>query len=924
MGPSSIVGMELLSKFWLSASQEVAQRITPERVGLVRTGSGIGLAASLFARNPYLAALCTASGLSAHYIGHAHEQYINGLQYQLQQALHKKEDIKPIIDQFSQKKYVSEERLKTIVAPLVDQHNRQVAGVVSEVQQLLTTTSPCMAYRFITDTAQRSRFPYDAYDKALALVSERSCVLLKTFSKKIETDAHSGEIIQEHNYKAQCDQLLPEDQQRLRDAFKRERDKQIQAQKALEAQNLQKQALAQLERNIRYAIDNNKSLESALNSYRDSMRKLQGSSYDALLSVKDLVLSAIEQQTEQLKIDARTKLQTMTPSQVNLIIYSDERYRFLNRYPFGDLRKYTNQIDDIICKKSEEILLTLLNEFSSDVQQDVDLTKREKYYNTQASGLPWSYEQKFKKLFGEALDNQHAKFLKVYAEGAMAFKNAPYIVRNFKDAREFKKSSVLFSLLHDKTLHTLLMRLIKDYATSSPLHKWGIKDLAKALIEHGVNPYIKDTADNNPIRAAQDMPEQDSEVISNILLATRHSPPVDMASINSDEAPTMLEVFIDHYRNRGTTPYGRELLAWLSNRNNIHLFRMYCHEKELTAASREAVEKSPYCVFYHAHKGSQRLIQDIGHAILQFEQQETINSFIPLRFWHNGQKDSDAIKFILDHGMNQASNSSKINDGADDIRQHLLSVNLSFLSNLLEAGCSTIQYYRENYSMQAHSPTLWLQNVCAYYDFNASIITRLLEQIGALNIESRGSVVQIFIPRQYVDQVVYLAIAFGSPYKTDLGFEGFEMCGSVKSQRKITPIIDSIRKGTFIDRVNRQGLSGPQRLETLQARIVLGQDVMLNYKSGVKIFRIDNASSDARKQYIQYIDNFCRSVFIDWLERILQQNPDGTCGVKQEALDRIKDTPLGKLVQDRDQVRALLQKLRAEVCGSAIKVVSKL
>jgi len=436
--------------------------------------------------------------------------------------------------------------------------------------------------------------------------------------------------------------------------------------------------------------------------------------------------------------------------------------------------------------------------------------------------------------------------------------------------------------------------------------------MMQLIITAGINPYAQDKSGRN----AFDYAEGDTMLID-MLLDTHHIPPMSksIVSDDSDHAPTMLEAFLDHHHRRGAHSKEREIFTWLGDPQNIRLLAMERRERQFTAAPKNAPEKAEYCVFYHAHHGMLRIFQDIARHVFEFEHQVVAQDFIPLRFWHDAQGVSHASQFIISKGLDKGTALNGINDNMKGITENILAVNLSFFGNSYTKGESTMWYYKDNRSIARNSLNGLLERIFNYYDFDISKMEDVCRC--AQGTLEKGSVVQIFIPRKYVNRVVYLAEPWGLPYKTDLGFEGFEMCGSVKSQQKITPIIDSIRRGTFVEEINKRNFHGPYFMNVLQARIVLGKDVMLNGKSGVKIFRNDNLSATDAKKYSKDIADCCRLIFIDWLERILQQNPDGTCGVKQEALDRIKDTPLGKLVQDHDRIHALLQKLRAEAQASA-------
>jgi hypothetical protein len=443
-----------------------------------------------------------------------------------------------------------------------------------------------------------------------------------------------------------------------------------------------------------------------------------------------------------------------------------------------------------------------------------------------------------------------------------------------------------------------LRRLVQEYPTKQSS---AMRDCLALLISHDINPYTRDDTGKNAFDYAQG-----DQILLALLSKTRH---LDAPFTDYEKAPTIMEAFLAYHLHLDLHSQSKEIFTWLSKPENLPLFSMIKRERQFTQAATNTIDQASHYVFYHAHAGMHRIIQDINRHILQFEQQDDVRDFIPVRFWHHCQKSSNILDFIVSTGLD-GNSPTLINDNVPKIQQNLLAVNLSFLGNAQRSGESTMFYYRENRSIAQYDTRELIIKTCEYYDFNAVHLVKILNQNMS---DACGSVLQIFIPRQYVNHIVYLAQPWGIPYKTNLGFDGFQTVGAIQCHTKITPIIDSIRSETFTRKVS------PYIMDRLQARIVLGQDIMLNYKSGIKIFRIDHMSNKERQRYKKIIDDGCRLMFINWLERILQRNPDGTCGVKQEALNRIKDTPLGKLVQNHDQVRALLQKLRAEARASASK-----
>jgi hypothetical protein len=433
------------------------------------------------------------------------------------------------------------------------------------------------------------------------------------------------------------------------------------------------------------------------------------------------------------------------------------------------------------------------------------------------------------------------------------------------------------------------------------------------LLQNGANPYHKDHSGST----AFDLACGDEQILA-VLATTTHKPvPVALPQFQrtSRRSPLDRISYTPHHLQTTSQAYLARFSPALAQYTDAHKIELVAEARVLplhTLLPREILYTLPrnssekqgkYHVFYHAHTSSHRVYQDFMNHLLSFETQKTEDGFIPLRFWHDAILKTDILTFLEDHAIL----SKKKSDSSSHISSSLLAVNVSLFGNLQNSGESTLAYYLCNRSIEKVDLHKTLTAIFDFYNFKTGYIKRFTELLSASYMRHCGSMLQIFIPRAHVDRTAYLAQPYGYAYSHNLHVGGFETITTQDGkqyslQTKISPVLDAIQDGKLMKKTS-------QELSDLQARIVLGKDVMLNPESGVKIFRIDNLPALKRAWYHQQIKKISYEIFIDWLERVRDNK------VSNEVLERIKDTPLGKLVKNRDAatINELIKKLKDEM-----------
>jgi hypothetical protein len=239
------------------------------------------------------------------------------------------------------------------------------------------------------------------------------------------------------------------------------------------------------------------------------------------------------------------------------------------------------------------------------------------------------------------------------------------------------------------------------------------------------------------------------------------------------------------------------------------------------------------------------------------------------------------------------------NDNNKDIRSHLLSVNLALFGNTYRTGESTFDYFLTNRSVLPLATKELVSEIFDFFDFDKTIGDELIPDPSSLDA-GFGTLLQIFISKKLVDTCVYLAIPWGCPYTNDLGVGGYEFIKGYGYQAQISPIIQAIQSGTL-----PKGKFTKYALGTLQARIILGTDIMLNPNRGVKIFREVNLPKAKLDAYQNEIRKIAVRVMIDWLGRLISGK------IPKEVIARLNDTPLAETIKDKEKASVLFINLRS-------------
>ena len=298
--------------------------------------------------------------------------------------------------------------------------------------------------------------------------------------------------------------------------------------------------------------------------------------------------------------------------------------------------------------------------------------------------------------------------------------------------------------------------------------------------------------------------------------------------------------------------------------------------------SREKEHDAQYYPFYHGQKFEFRLLQDTVKTLLELVQlRDSIKSFAFLRLPHEKKFTPVAANAFLN--QLKATYGLAWNDMQHGLQERLLSVNLSLFgstSHICSGEC-TFNFFLYSTSYLAPAIKELLQNFFNHYAFSTDSFINQLVALYEKYRTSEGNLLQIFIPKNKVDECAYLSHAYGKPYEDAIVKDCFDK--KLKRHIRIAPILEKYK-------TNPQSIP---HLDSLQARLVMCSDTFLNPDSGIKIFRYTTMSKDIKKQYKAELKAIVQQVLIDYIEKqklLFTKQP-------QKGLAQCENRPLCTLVK---------------------------
>jgi hypothetical protein len=254
-------------------------------------------------------------------------------------------------------------------------------------------------------------------------------------------------------------------------------------------------------------------------------------------------------------------------------------------------------------------------------------------------------------------------------------------------------------------------------------------------------------------------------------------------------------------------------------------------------------------VFYHAFSSELRIIQDLLKALYELEHKSKVDNFEFLRSYKStSYKNLPPLEQWLDETSEKYG---RVHD-YDQIA-YMLSTNVTFFGNITRNNSNTFKYFIKSFSAKPPPLGFIFDEILSQFIVSAeqrAHINSILQLSKELINTKEGNILQIFIPRNIVNQVAYLSIARGYVYKHPI----LENIFSTKKSRHqcISAILDYLRSepndlGDIID--------------NFEARIIPRHEFFANPNSGIKIFRYSTLTPEAEKIYLEIIQKIANFIY---------------------------------------------------------------
>lgn len=253
-------------------------------------------------------------------------------------------------------------------------------------------------------------------------------------------------------------------------------------------------------------------------------------------------------------------------------------------------------------------------------------------------------------------------------------------------------------------------------------------------------------------------------------------------------------------------------------------------------------EFEDHYVFYHAQQNDFRLFYDVLMGIMNWIKKHDNSAFSYLRV-PNKPQFNVKLADLLSRGFST--------DHDPVIRAILLCVNLSLFGNSNDAGESSFVYFMRNQSI--HQLDV-LETIFDELNLNKSFILRLSALYAKYLNTGQGNLIQIFIPKNKVNDTLYLSLAYGVPLSAMKDPQASPYARTIKDfhigfSAPLNPFVvhrndqaqtydpKEIDPQTYLEIYRHEPLAiGQQDMDAIQARILLSNELMLNPNAGIHMY----------------------------------------------------------------------------------------
>lgn len=283
-----------------------------------------------------------------------------------------------------------------------------------------------------------------------------------------------------------------------------------------------------------------------------------------------------------------------------------------------------------------------------------------------------------------------------------------------------------------------------------------------------------------------------------------------------------------------------------------------------TAMTREKEFLDTHYVLYHGQRNELCLLQDFLKKLFQLmEIRASAKDFEMMRAWF------DALEKVETNDYLNTKGSWSYNG------KEIFCANLSLFGNMNNYTSCTFHYFISDFNLSPYDPQNFIKEIFNHFGFDLKYIDKLLQLIKNVRT-SEGRLFQVFIPKRKIDQFVYLSSTGATPWPNPIVIKEFDY--NLNRHRSIAPILE-------LYQTNPRAI---QDMDQLQARVICSKDLMLNPRSGIKVFEYTTIPHNTFENYHTNLTQITENIVATWIAK------NGNSGVFQSSLVKT-DVALGKL-----------------------------
>ncbi|MCK4651377.1 hypothetical protein KAT08_04350 [Candidatus Babeliales bacterium] len=254
--------------------------------------------------------------------------------------------------------------------------------------------------------------------------------------------------------------------------------------------------------------------------------------------------------------------------------------------------------------------------------------------------------------------------------------------------------------------------------------------------------------------------------IINIIKGPYHNPSIDLP-IKTDQfnSPTLNYLKIDKiFKENVETNYDHK----------INLIGKDFFEKLFNDTIEKEIEYSDtHYTLYHGQKREFLLLQDMAENLYQIVLKKTLKDFIFLRIPDKDFKKIKSVKEFLKKSKKEMENNWNFDD-QKHINKILLAVNPSlFGNNIFQGGECTFSFFINSENINYIDQIDLMEKLFKFFKISSLFkkykenLQELVDLLSYYEPNKTGILLQILIPKKYIDNIAYRCKPFGITYHTD-------------------------------------------------------------------------------------------------------------------------------------------------------------